>query len=64
MEKSTIASIQVVSGFGQRLEELDTEFVKGYNEIRLEMSQYQNGLYFIRTVLDNKIQSLPIIIQK
>lgn len=64
MQKSGAINIKIISAFGQNLEEIDTKLVKGYNEIKLDMNKYENGLYLITTVLDNNIQSLPLIIQK
>jgi|TARA_B110000305_G_C19425149_1_gene633160 hypothetical protein len=55
--------VNITNSLGQRVEVVDIDSHLGPNQIRIDVSDYDRGIYFLEMSFDNKIYNQKIIVQ-
>ena len=63
MLKNETTTVNISNSLGQMVEVVNTESHLGGNQIRIDVSDYDSGIYFVELLIDNKIYNQKIIVQ-
>jgi hypothetical protein len=61
--KAAKANITVYNMVGQAIAQLDKNLVNGNNTIKLDISAYNTGIYFVSTIVEGKTYSQKLIVK-
>jgi len=61
--KKETTTVNISNSLGQMVEVVDIDSHLGANQIRIDVSDYDSGIYFVELSIDNKIYNQKIIVQ-